>query len=73
MIQQWPLYSKKLLDTLRRLTEGDLLRGTSGNISVCLRKNQQEELILITPSQRLYQSLREEDLVLVDFEGLVIG
>jgi L-fuculose-phosphate aldolase len=73
MIQHWPLYSEKLLNTLRRLTEVGLLSGTSGNISVCLRRDQQEGLILITPSQRLYQSLKEEDLVLVDFEGVVIG
>ena len=72
MIQHWTLHSKKLLNILHRLSEGGLLSGTSGNVSMCLRRDRMGGLILITPSQRLYQRLKEEDLVLVDFEGVVI-
>ena len=72
MTQQLAFHSKKLLDVLHRLSQGGLLSGTSGNVSICLRRYHKGGLILITPSQRLYQSLREEDLVLVNFDGVVI-
>ena len=59
MTQKSAFHSKKLLDVLHRLSQGGLLSGTSGNVSVCLRRDHMGGgLILITPSQRLYQSLR---------------
>jgi len=61
--------SRKLVNVGVQLLHNGLTRGTCGNIS-CLMPNEQK--ILVTPSNILYEEIKPEDILLVDFEGKVI-
>lgn len=61
---------QELISYGKKMKEEGLAPGTSGNLSVFLKE---ENLVLISPSGIDYHDLREEDLVLIDLDGNVIG
>jgi L-fuculose-phosphate aldolase len=58
-----------LINTCLKLIQKDLTHGTCGNISC---KIPDETKILITPSRIPYEKINPGDLLIVDFEGIVI-
>ena len=52
---------KKIIKTISKMQEAGLIKNTSGNVSIKIDQN-----ILITPSGKSYDELKEEDLLLLD-------
>ncbi len=57
----------EMVEASRRLVELDLNRGSSGNISLRLGKH-----FLVTPSALPPESMKPEDMVLMDIAGHVL-
>lgn len=64
-----PNLRKEIVDVSRRMSNSNLVTGTSGNISV----RTPEGNALITPSAVDYGTMAPEDTVLVDLEGRVMN
>ena len=60
---------KEVVETCLKLIKRGLTHGTCGNISC---KIPGEKKILITPSRLPYETIKPEDIIIVDFEGKVI-
>lgn len=65
----WEETKKILLNMTHRSYEEALFAGTSGNLSVYDRK---KETMIITPSSIPYETMKEEDLVLMKLSGEII-
>jgi L-fuculose-phosphate aldolase len=65
----WEVQKAEVLETARRMDEKGLVVGTSGNVSQRFREPSGRELVAITPSGRHYDTMKAEDIVLVDLEG----
>lgn len=65
----WGETKKILLNMTRRSYEEALFAGTSGNLSVYDRE---KETMIITPSSIPYETMKEEDLVLMKLSGEII-
>lgn len=65
----WEAQKMEVLKVARWMDEKGLVVGTSGNVSQRLGGPDGRELIAITPSGRQYDTMRAEDIVLVDMEG----
>jgi ribulose-5-phosphate 4-epimerase/fuculose-1-phosphate aldolase len=65
----WEIQKMEVLETARRIDQKGLVVGTSGNVSQRFREPDGRELVAITPSGRHYDTMRVEDIVLVDMEG----
>ncbi|MCI9500743.1 MAG: class II aldolase/adducin family protein [Hungatella sp.] len=65
----WEETKKILLNMTRRSYEEALFAGTSGNLSVYDRE---KETMIITPSSIPYETMKEEDLVLMKLSGEII-
>jgi len=65
----WEVQKMEVLETARRMDEKGLVVGTSGNVSRRFRDPDGRELVAITPSGRHYDTMKAEDIVLVDMEG----
>ena len=61
-------YRGDILSAARMLLAKGLVAGTWGNISIRLAN---DELVAVTPSGRSYDTLRPEDIVIVDYSGEV--
>ena len=61
-------YRRDILAAAGMLLAKGLVAGTWGNISMRLANN---ELVAVTPSGRSYDTLRPEDIVIVDYSGQV--
>lgn len=57
---------KQVLDAALKSNELGLIHGTSGNISV---RDEKDNVIAITPSGISYQTMKVEDIALVDLDG----
>ena len=68
MTSQWAAQKRAVAQATRRMAEQGYSPGTSGNISVRLKSDGPRNLIAITPSGRRKADLKEEDIVVVDFE-----
>ncbi|MFX0179169.1 MAG: NAD(P)-dependent oxidoreductase [Candidatus Hodarchaeota archaeon] len=62
---------KKILDTCKKLLDDGHVIGSAGNVSVRVKDND-EELILITPSNVNYDDMKLDDILLIDFNGKVV-
>jgi len=62
---------KKILDTCKKLLDDGHVIGSAGNVSVRV-KYDDEELILITPSNVNYDIMKPNDILLIDFNGKVV-
>lgn len=69
MTTQWGGRREQLLKMSRRAYEQALFAGTSGNLSICDRES---GLMLITPSSVPYETMEEQDLVLMKLDGEVV-
>jgi L-fuculose-phosphate aldolase len=65
----WEVQKAEVLETARQMGQKGLVVGTSGNVSQRFREPAGRELVAITPSGRHYDTMRVEDIVLVDLEG----
>ncbi len=65
----WEVQKREVLETAQRMDEKGLVVGTSGNVSQRFKEPGGRELVAITPSGRQYDTMRAEDIVLVDMEG----
>ncbi|MGL5328126.1 MAG: class II aldolase/adducin family protein, partial [Peptostreptococcaceae bacterium] len=59
----------KLLQISKDLYKEKLVAGTSGNISMY---DKEKELMIITPSSTAYETMVEEDLVIMKLDGTII-
>ncbi|MFX1493343.1 MAG: NAD(P)-dependent oxidoreductase, partial [Promethearchaeota archaeon] len=62
---------KKILDTCKKLLDDGHVIGSAGNVSVRV-KYDDDELILITPSNVNYDTMNVDDILLIDFSGKVV-
>ena len=65
----WEVQKSEVLEAAQRMDEKGLVVGTSGNVSLRFREPDGRELVAITPSGRHYDTMKVEDIVLVDMEG----
>jgi L-fuculose-phosphate aldolase len=65
----WEVQKIEVLEIARQMNEKGLVVGTSGNVSQRFREPDGRELVAITPSGRHYDTMKAEDIVLVDMEG----
>jgi len=68
-VNMWEVQKMEVLETARSMGEKGLVVGTSGNVSQRFREPTGRELVAITPSGRHYDTMKVEDIVLVDLEG----
>jgi len=68
-VNMWEVQKAEVLETARQMDEKGLVVGTSGNVSQRFREASGRELLAITPSGRHYDTMKAEDIVLVDLEG----
>lgn len=57
---------KQVLDAILEAVELGLIKGTSGNIAV---KDDEDDVIAITPSGIAYKTMKAEDIAIVDMNG----
>jgi ribulose-5-phosphate 4-epimerase/fuculose-1-phosphate aldolase len=65
----WEVQKREVLEIAREMDKKGLVVGTSGNVSQRFREPGGRELVAITPSGRHYDTMKAEDIVLVDMEG----
>jgi len=64
----WEVQKMEVLEIARRMDQKGLVVGTSGNVSQRFREPSGRELVAITPSGRHYDTMKAENIVLVDLE-----
>lgn len=69
MMTQWKDRRAQLLQMSRQAYREALFAGTSGNLSIYDRE---EGLMLITPSSVAYETMEEDDLVLMKLDGEIL-
>jgi len=57
---------KQVLEAILEAVDSGLIKGTSGNIAV---KDDEEDVIAITPSGIAYKTMKAEDIAIVDMNG----
>jgi len=65
----WESEKKQVIEAAQEMGRKGLAVGTAGNISIRLKDPAGRELLAITPSGRAYDSLKVDDIVVVDFAG----
>jgi L-fuculose-phosphate aldolase len=65
----WESEKRQLIEAAQELERKGLVVGTAGNLSLRLTDPNGRELLAITPSGRYYDSLKVDDIVVVDFAG----
>jgi len=65
----WESEKKTVIEAAQEMESKGLVVGTAGNISLRLKDPDGRELLAITPSGRYYDSLKPDDIVVVDFAG----
>ncbi len=60
---------EQVLNTSKRAFEAKMFTGTSGNLSVCIRKL---NIVAITPTSVRYETMTIDDIVIIDLKGNVI-
>ena len=65
----WESEKKAVIEAAQEMERKGLVVGTAGNISLRLKPTDGPELLAITPSGRYYDSLKVDDIVVVDFAG----
>ena len=65
----WESEKKAVIEAAQEMAKKGLVVGTAGNVSLRLKDPSGRELLAITPSGRYYDSLRVDDIVVVDFGG----
>ena len=65
----WESEREEVLEAAQRMAEKGFTVGSSGNVSLRIKESGGRELVAITPSGRYYDSMKVDDIVIVDFEG----
>ena len=65
----WESERKEVLEAAQRMAKKGLTVGSSGNVSLRTKESGGRELVAITPSGRYYDSMKADDIVIVDFKG----
>jgi L-fuculose-phosphate aldolase len=65
----WESEKRQVIEAAQEMEKKGLAVGTAGNISLRLKDPGGRELLAITPSGRYYDSLKVDDIVVVDFAG----
>jgi L-fuculose-phosphate aldolase len=65
----WESEKKQVIEAAQEMERKGLVVGTAGNISLRVKATDGRELLAITPSSRYYDSLKVDDIVVVDFVG----
>jgi L-fuculose-phosphate aldolase len=65
----WEVQKIEVLEIAREMDKKGLVVGTSGNVSQRFREPDGRELVAITPSGCHYDTMKAEDIVLVNLEG----
>lgn len=70
-MMSWDDVRTAIVEACRRLDEGGLVAGSSGNVSVRLpaAEGVERELVAVTPTKVPYRVLRPEQVLVIDFEG----
>ena len=68
-MSHWQEARKAVLEAARKMAEKGLVAGTSGNISLRLSSGGKKQLMAITPTSRHYDTLKNEDIPIIDFDG----
>ena len=69
MSGQWATEKHKVAEAARKMLSLGLVTGTSGNVSLRLApRDDSGELLAMTPMGRAYETLRDEDIAVVDFD-----
>jgi L-fuculose-phosphate aldolase len=68
-MSMWESEKKMVIEAAQEMERKGLVVGTAGNISLRVKDPDGEELLAITPSGRHYDSLKVDDIVVVDFAG----
>jgi L-fuculose-phosphate aldolase len=65
----WDPEKKTVIEAAQEMAKKGLVVGTAGNISLRVKATDGREMLAITPSGRYYDSLKVDDIVVVDFAG----
>jgi L-fuculose-phosphate aldolase len=65
----WEIEKKQVIEAAQEMERKGLVVGTAGNISLRIKDTAGRELLAITPTGRYYNSLKVDDIVVVDFAG----
>jgi L-fuculose-phosphate aldolase len=65
----WESEKRQVIEAAQEIERKGLAVGTAGNISIRLKDPGGRDLLAITPSGRYYDSLKVDDIVVVDFTG----
>ena len=65
----WDSEKRQVIEAAQEMVRTGLVVGTAGNVSLRLKDPDGRELLAITPSGRYYDSLKVDDIVVVDFAG----
>lgn len=68
-MSQWREARKTVLEAARKMLEKGLVVGTSGNVSLRLSSNGKNQMIAITPPARYYDTLKVDDIPIIDLDG----
>jgi L-fuculose-phosphate aldolase len=66
----WEPQKQEVLDTAQKMSQRGFVVGTSGNVSLRFRDSGGRDLVAITPSGRPYDTMKLNDIVIVDLDGL---
>jgi len=65
----WESEKKQVIEAAQYMERKGLVVGTAGNLSLRLKDPDGREMLAITPSGRYYDSLKVDDIVVVDFSN----
>ena len=68
-MSQWKEARKTVLEAARKMVEKGLVVGTCGNISLRLPTDGDRQLMAITPTSQHYDTLKIDDIPIIDFSG----
>lgn len=66
----WEPQKQEVLDTAQKMSQRGFVVGTSGNVSLRFKDSGGRDLVAITPSGRPYDTMKLNDIVVVDLDGL---
>ncbi len=71
-MSKWEREKREVLGAAKSISEKGLVAGASGNVSLRLTPDGEQELLAITPSGKGYDTLTLDDIQVIDFEGKTV-
>ena len=69
---RWENEKRAVVDAAQRMLSLGLVAATSGNVSIYLGEENGSRLLAVTPMSMPYESMKPDDIMVIDFEGDVI-